>query len=561
MSKLTVIFSQPGKSLFYLLLLVWFLINLGQARFTEINADEAYYFLWGQYPAWGYFDHPPMVGWLTNISSLIFENNLGARFLTPVLQTGTLFLTWMQLENKKWERKSIISFFIIAGSLVMFNAFGFITTPDVPLLFFTALFLFNYKNFIHRPDWMAILLLAISMGGLLYSKYHGVLVIGFVVLSNLRLLLDWKFWLAGILALILCLPHFWWLYEHDFPGFRYQFAAFEFKIIHFIEYIPTALAAFNPITLGLVIFILARYRPSDKIERAHYYVLGGLLFFFWLLAYKGQVQAQWMVAASISIIVLLHNRSAIDPKFYRYIRKFIAPTLALILIARILLVTNLLPQSMGLSGKEPDYRRLEIISGEKPVIFTRGYQQAALYSFFTQKPSTVISSLVIRRSQFDIWKFDQKWALDSVLVLVQENRSPIFDLQKGIKRIFPAGHFQTPNELKIQFEINQPRFRPGDSLSLNFSLENRGSYTVYFQDPVYPMQVIPVFRDRSGFVYRGVGKLNDSLYTLPSGKKLDLRLHFRIPSIPAGKYDLGISCNSEFGPANNSNFIKIEIEW
>ena len=29
-----------------------------------ITADEAYFTLWGRYPALGYYDHPPMVGWL-----------------------------------------------------------------------------------------------------------------------------------------------------------------------------------------------------------------------------------------------------------------------------------------------------------------------------------------------------------------------------------------------------------------------------------------------------------------------------------------------------------------
>ena len=27
-----------------------------------VTAGEAYYWLWGKYPAAGYFDHPPMVG-------------------------------------------------------------------------------------------------------------------------------------------------------------------------------------------------------------------------------------------------------------------------------------------------------------------------------------------------------------------------------------------------------------------------------------------------------------------------------------------------------------------
>jgi len=29
-----------------------------------VTGDEAFFYWWGVYPDWGYYDHPPMVGWL-----------------------------------------------------------------------------------------------------------------------------------------------------------------------------------------------------------------------------------------------------------------------------------------------------------------------------------------------------------------------------------------------------------------------------------------------------------------------------------------------------------------
>ena len=34
------------------------------AGLLPLTADEAYYWLWSQHLAWGYFDHPPMIAWL-----------------------------------------------------------------------------------------------------------------------------------------------------------------------------------------------------------------------------------------------------------------------------------------------------------------------------------------------------------------------------------------------------------------------------------------------------------------------------------------------------------------
>jgi 4-amino-4-deoxy-L-arabinose transferase-like glycosyltransferase len=124
---------------FLLLPVFGFIIHLLQAIFTEINADEAYYFLYGKYPAWGYFDHPPMVALLSCISAFFFKGNLGARFLTVLIQIPTLWLIWLQLDKKENKStKDVLVFFIIAASMVMFAVCGFTATPDAPLLFFTA---------------------------------------------------------------------------------------------------------------------------------------------------------------------------------------------------------------------------------------------------------------------------------------------------------------------------------------------------------------------------------------------------------------------------------------
>ena len=53
---------------------IWFLINLLQGIFTEIQEDEAYYALFGEHLAWGYYDHPPMVALMTFLSSVLFSD-------------------------------------------------------------------------------------------------------------------------------------------------------------------------------------------------------------------------------------------------------------------------------------------------------------------------------------------------------------------------------------------------------------------------------------------------------------------------------------------------------
>ena len=39
------------------------LFRLAFAALLPITGDEGYFVLWGDHPAGGYYDHPPMVGW------------------------------------------------------------------------------------------------------------------------------------------------------------------------------------------------------------------------------------------------------------------------------------------------------------------------------------------------------------------------------------------------------------------------------------------------------------------------------------------------------------------
>ena len=139
-------------------LFIWFIINLLQGLFTEIQEDEAYYALYGEHLAWGYFDHPPMVGLMTFLSSILFSGALGVRFFTIIASCLSLFVIWLIAISRPidpstdsgtsglrdLDPKSILLFFIIACSIVMFNIYGFVTTPDAGLILFSAFFLLFY---------------------------------------------------------------------------------------------------------------------------------------------------------------------------------------------------------------------------------------------------------------------------------------------------------------------------------------------------------------------------------------------------------------------------------
>ena len=523
---------------------IWFVLNLLQGIFTEIQEDEAYYALYGEHLAWGYYDHPPMVGLMTFLSSIFFSGTLGVRFFTIIASCLSLWVIWMianpeyfklalfesplsplkggdakhQLNNSKLPTDSKL-FLIIAFSIVMFNIYGFVTTPDASLILFSALFLFVYQRYLVESTWPRAFLMGLLMACMIYSKYHAFLFLGLIVLSNLKLLKDGKFWLACLLALALLTPHILWQVNNGFPSFRYHLAGRNeaFKWSYFLEYLPNQLLIFNPFTFWAVVYVLFKHKPwiasscllamthkpnaynpqkvgSDVIaseakqsrertpqevfERGLCFIIIGFFFFFWLMAFRGHVEPHWTIVCVIPMVVLVYRKALVDEKLRKYTMYFILPSLLLILAFRILLLTPLADR-FGYHGKEPYYKAIEQVAGDRPVVFRGSFQQPALYHYFTGKESSTLKSCYDRKTQYDLWQFDKAWIGKEVFIC-----GKVFDFSKEyqIDGIGFEGYlmprFRSPNRLITNFQITNsktkelPVFHHGDTIRVDFSIYN-----------------------------------------------------------------------------------------
>jgi hypothetical protein len=550
------------KKLFLLLIAAWFVVNMIQALFTEVLSDEAYYGLFSKYLDWGYYDHPPMVALFIRISSFFFSGNLGIRFMTVLLQLGTIYLIWKMSDSGEPDPQKVINFFILAGSLTLFSVYGFIAAPDGPLLFFTALFFLAYKRFIADYRWTAVLLLSVSMAGLVYSKYQAVLVIGFVVLSNLKLLKIYRFWLASVLAVIFLSPHIYWQISNNFPSFQYHLVdrSEGFRLKFLLEYLPNQLAVFNPLTIGAAVYVMIKYRPSGQFERSLWFQIIGFISFFWLIALRGHVEPHWTIACSIPMILILSGKSNTDPGLGSYVRRFILPSIILLLIIRILAMTNLhVIKYLAFSGKEEKYKMIESEAKELPVIFTGAFQRPSLYTFFTGKEAMVISSLYSRQTQFDIWQFEKKYHNKPAFICLNpKGNSQIYSSDTLQFGGFIADSLQTVNRMRIFFSLDETTFHPGDSVKMSFSMQNCYDYDIDFGHRQFPVEFCMVFL-KGDEIYVNQVSPAEPVGIIPGRDTVSGNLSAVIPSLYDGNYHFGLSLNTIFGPSLNSRFIKIRI--
>ncbi len=562
------IVKQNWKRFFGFFLLMWLSVNIVQALLTEIMPDEAYYFLYGENLAWGYFDHPPMVGLMTYLSNLIFNGNMSVRFMTLLVRFFTLFIIWKLIDEKSPTPKKIILFFVTMASMVMFTAYGFITTPDVPFLFFTALFLFFYKEFLKKESWRNTILLSLAMAGMMYSKYHTVLIIGLIILSNFRLLTRYKFWVAGFFALILLMPHLYWQYSMDFPSLKYHLndRSSNFKWAYFFEYLPNQLVVFNPLTFGAVIYILVKHKAHNTFERGLYFLTVGFLTFFWLMTFKGHVEPHWTVACSIPMIILIYRHSMSDRKLMNFVKKWIAPSIILIFAVRVVLVTNWLPEKTGFNGKKEKCEAIESVAGNLPVVFTGSFQNPSNYHFFTQQESFLLSAVNSRQTQFDIWQKELSYQGKPVFICQKsKGRSQKYNIDGRIFDGYKTDNFQSVNRVKIEYYVDKTEVYPGDTLDIHFNMYNPTKMDIDFYHPEFPVTckaicAINPLKGKKGKVTFTDCLLDKPIDKLSAQTCLTGNIKTVVPDLPPRDYQFAITLDNTICAAKNSDFITLEIK-
>ena len=164
---------------------LWTLINIIQIYFTELTSDEAYYWFYSTKLEWGYYDHPPMIALLTRLGTFFFTGELGVRLFNVLLFSGGIVFLFKILPDIS---KNKFFIFLLLLSIPLFNYISFVIFPDTALVSFSIFALYAYKRLLEKNTLKSSLIFGLSLAFMYYSKYHSVLIVFFILLSNLKLL-------------------------------------------------------------------------------------------------------------------------------------------------------------------------------------------------------------------------------------------------------------------------------------------------------------------------------------------------------------------------------------
>ncbi|HRG89302.1 MAG TPA: glycosyltransferase family 39 protein [Chitinophagales bacterium] len=393
-----------------ILLLTLVLVNAGQCFSTELLNDEAYYWLWSKFPAWGYFDHPAMVALFIKAGCALFKNELGVRLLFILANAATVYLLYHIV---KPARQGL--FILVLLSVTPLMAAGYFAVPDIAVLFFAACFFLAYRTYLDADTIPNALLLGLCMALMLYSKYHGVLTIFFVLLSNIQLLKRKTFYLACVAGALFFAPHMWWQWQNDFPTFRFHL--FErsreaYSWLRTAEYIGGQLILAGIPAGLLLLYSAVRYKAKNKFQRALQFQLWGTYAFFLVSSLKGRTEANWTIINTIPLVILSYRFLEANDKPARWLKFMLPVSLLSILAIRVHYGTDLTRRYLGVPSETQHWKAwadtIANHAGNRTVVFLSSYQRASKYAFYSGNSSFTTTEVGMRKSQFNIWPVEDE---------------------------------------------------------------------------------------------------------------------------------------------------------
>jgi 4-amino-4-deoxy-L-arabinose transferase-like glycosyltransferase len=247
--------KNSAQFIFWSTLTITLIIKLYLAYIVPITGDEAEYVYWGQHLAWGYYDHPPMVGWLLYPFALIGSSNIWLRLPQILLSTLIGYLIYRGLRGYDVKKAYLIATLYL---LTIVSVFDVIILTDTFLMLFAFLAVYCLFLALRDDKYLYYILTGFFIGAAFLSKYLmfpvalGIFIV-FIVTQNIQR--KWfKFSLLVIFALPFFIQNIVWNYQHDWVNLLFNIdlrnvGNSHFNLYTLLLYLLTLLLLYSPIIL------------------------------------------------------------------------------------------------------------------------------------------------------------------------------------------------------------------------------------------------------------------------------------------------------------------------
>ena len=280
-----------------------FFLRLVAGAVLPLSADEAYYWLWSQHLAAGYYDHPPAIALLIAAGTVLFgKTAFGVRFCGILLSFAATGLVWHSAAILLKDKRAGLRAALLFNATLMVTVEMLAATPDTPQIFTAAAFLWAIAKVVETGNgrwWLAV---GIAGGLGLLSKYStlflglGALVWLFANPPARRWLVSPWPYLGALLAGLIFLPNIVWNAQHGWATFAFQFgriAGHQLTLKYLGELIGAEAALASPFVLVLAVMGICAARRRDPAQSLIACLIWPSIGYFLIHALHDRVQGNW----------------------------------------------------------------------------------------------------------------------------------------------------------------------------------------------------------------------------------------------------------------------------
>lgn len=267
--------DYPQKTIW--LIGVAILVKLALSFLLELGNDEVYYYTYAVQPDWNHFDHPPLVGWMIQLSTLNLHwvSTLSMRLgsiLAAAISTWMVFKTGTLIHSSRagWIAALLYTFSIYTSIIA-----GLFIMPDSPQLLFYTWSIFLMAKWVVKPqlfNWIHWIGLGLLIGLATLSKVHGLYLWagfgGFVLFHQIKTLKQPFLYFAILITIVLILPILYWNIDNDFITYKFHSK----RVLHsgiqlssFFQQIMGELLYQNPLVYISCLIPLLRFKKLQTI--------------------------------------------------------------------------------------------------------------------------------------------------------------------------------------------------------------------------------------------------------------------------------------------------------
>ena len=313
--------------------LILHLLTNGQYGYFR---DELYYIACSDHLAFGYVDQPPLSIFILAINRWLWGDSLFAlRLLPAVAGALVVFLTGLMVRQLGGGRfAQVLGALAVIVSPAMLGQSRFFSMNAFDILFWALaayIVILIVKN--NNPKLWPLFGLVAGLG--LLNKYSMFffgfgLVMGLMLTSHRKHLVNKWFWLAGLIALVIFLPHIIWEIKYDFPSIEFMRNASLYKNI------PISFSGFlfgQFLQIGFAhapIWMLGLYYYFFHKEGKQYRLLGWMYVIIFTVLVVGNAKVYYL---SPIYPMLLASGALVIERFIRHYHwNWLKPVIASILI-------------------------------------------------------------------------------------------------------------------------------------------------------------------------------------------------------------------------------------